>query len=72
LKTIEKAPGLEALWQLHYSAEGGSEHNTAEKYIANPQGADVGHYIELTGERDGSFEVTNSRTNFTQTFAAVH
>ncbi len=72
LVTIAKAPGLEALWQLHYSDEGGSEHNTAEKYIANPQGADAGHDIELTGDRDGSFDVMNSRTNFTQTFAAAH
>lgn len=72
LETIEKAPGLESLWQLHYSDEGGSEHNTAEKYIANPQGPDAGHYLELTGDRDGSFEVLNTRTNFTQTFAAAH
>ena len=72
LETIEKAPGLEALWQLHYSDEGGSEHNIAEKYIANPQGPDAGHSIELTGDRSGSFDVTNLRTNFTQTFAAAH
>jgi len=72
LETIEKAPGLESLWQLHYSDEGGSEHNNAEKYIANPQGPDAAHYVELTGDRDGSFEVMNSRTNFTQAFAAAH
>src|SRR6516164_299961 len=34
--TIENSPGLEDLWQLHYSNEGGKEHNVAEKFIANP------------------------------------
>jgi competence protein ComEC len=69
LVTIEKAPGLEALWQLHYSDEGGPEHNTTDKYIANPKGVDEGHFIELVGNRDGSFDVTNGRTNFTQSYA---
>ncbi len=40
LETISKAPGLETLWQLHYSAEGGEAHNTAPAYIANPLGTD--------------------------------
>jgi competence protein ComEC len=70
LVTIEKAPGLEALWQLHYSDEGGPEHNTADMYIANPKGADEGHFITLVGKRGGSFDVTNGRTNITQSYAA--
>ena len=70
LETIEKAPGLETLWQLHYSAEGGPQHNTAAKYIANPQGTDEGHFLRLTGDRDGSFDVFNARTNATQHYGA--
>jgi len=70
LVTIAKAPGLETLWQLHYSDEGGAEHNTVDKYIANPKGPDEGHFIELVGNRDGSFDVTNGRTNFRQSYAA--
>lgn len=70
LETIEKAPGLETLWQLHYSAEGGPEHNTEAKYIANPQGTDEGHFLKLTGDRDGSFEVSNSRTKMTQHYGS--
>ena len=72
LQTIAKAPGLETLWQLHFSEEGGPQNNTAEKYIANSQGVDAGHYLELSATRDGSFEVTNSRTNYTQKYAAAH
>jgi beta-lactamase superfamily II metal-dependent hydrolase len=72
LQTIKNSPGLETLWQLHYSAQGGTANNTAEKYIANPKGTEVGHYIELIGARDGSFEVRNARTNFTQKYSATH
>lgn len=70
LQTIAKAPGLETLWQLHFSEEGGVQNNTPEKYIANPQGADAGHFLELVGSQDGSFEVVNSRTGFIQKYAA--
>jgi competence protein ComEC len=68
LDTISKAPGLETLWQLHYSDEGGSAHNTSERYIANIQGTDEGHSLELTASKDGSFEVLNSRTKFLQKY----
>jgi competence protein ComEC len=71
LQTIAKSPGLETLWQLHFSEEGGPKNNTAEKYIANLQGTDTGHSLELTAGRDGSFEVMNSRTGFTQHYVAT-
>ncbi len=70
LVTFSKAPGLETLWQLHYSEEGGAAHNTSEKYIANLQGTDEGHSLELTVSKDGSFEVLNSRTRFVQKYSA--
>jgi beta-lactamase superfamily II metal-dependent hydrolase len=69
LQTVTKAPGLETLWQLHFSDEGGTKDNTAERYIANMQGPDTGHYLELIAATNGSFEVLNSRTNFTQSYA---
>jgi competence protein ComEC len=70
LKTVSQAPGLETLWQLHFSNEGGASNNTAERYIANLPGPDAGHSLELTAASDGSFEVRNARTNFTQKYAA--
>ncbi len=60
LDTIRQAPGLETLWQLHYSEEGGDEHNTASGYIANPKGPDQGNYILVTASPKGSFTVFNS------------
>src|SRR5229473_6647224 len=43
---IEKAPGLEDLWQLHYSDEGGDAHNVAAAFLANLQGPDAGNYLK--------------------------
>ena len=62
IDTIQATPGLEHLWQLHYSDEGGSAHNTMPPYIANLAGPDAGNYIKLTGNQDGSMDVFNSRT----------
>ena len=62
LDIIRKSPGIENLWQVHFSDEGGAAHNVPEEFIANPQGADAGNYLELTAHPDGSFEVFNSRT----------
>jgi competence protein ComEC len=63
LDTIRKAPGLETLWQLHFSEEGGAAHNTAADYIANLSDSDdKGNYLELTATPAGSYAVLNSRT----------
>ena len=67
---VKKSPHLEDLWQLHYSEEGGSEHNVAEEFIANSRGPDAGNYLGLTALPDGSFDVFNSRTQKTKHYAA--
>jgi beta-lactamase superfamily II metal-dependent hydrolase len=67
---IEKSPGLENLWQLHYSDEGGEAHNVPAEFIANVQGPDAGKYLKLTGWPDGKFEVFNSRTQQTKQYPA--
>jgi competence protein ComEC len=67
---IEKAPGLEDLWQLHYSEEGGEAHNVAASFLANLQGPDTGNYLKVTAAGDGSFAVFSSRTGETKKYAA--
>jgi competence protein ComEC len=67
---IEKSPRLESLWQLHFSQEGGTAHNVAPAFIANPDGPDAGHYLELTVQPDGSFDVLNSRTSEAKHYSA--
>ena len=74
-ETIEKSPRLKDLWQLHYSDEGGPEHNVATSYIANVEGASVkggtdGHYIRLLAYPNGKLVVFNSRTSQSKTYPA--
>jgi competence protein ComEC len=70
LDTVRHAPGIEALWQLHYSDEGGTNHNTQSEYIANLDGPDVGHDIEITASRNGDFTVRNGRTGAEKDYVA--
>src|SRR5690348_1059422 len=70
LETFQKDPGLQALWQLHYSQEGGAQHNTAPEYIANLKGTDPGNFFRVTASSDGSFTVTNSRTHKVKAYRA--
>jgi len=67
---IDHAPRLKALWQLHTVIHSDAAHNTAESRIANLSGPDANHYLVLTGHRDASFAVTNSRTSQTVPYLA--
>jgi competence protein ComEC len=72
-ETIEKSPRIKDLWQLHYSDEGGAEHNVAASYIANVRGASAnggtdGHYIRLLAYPNGKLVVFNSRTGQSKTY----
>ncbi|MFT4113552.1 ComEC/Rec2 family competence protein [Silvibacterium sp.] len=67
LETFAKAPGLEALWQLHYSQEGGAANNVAPARIANLTGpvatkADAGYFLKASVYRNGEIDVLNTRT----------
>ena len=70
IDTVLQSPGLETLWQLHFSEKGGAEHNTAAQYIANPQGTDPGNYILVTANPKGSFTVFNSGNKVNKDYAA--
>jgi competence protein ComEC len=67
---VRNSPGLEDLWQLHYSLAGGERNNSPEMYLANPEtgGACQGHWIELAASADGSFTITNSRNGYTKAY----
>jgi len=67
---VDKAPGLEDLWQLHYSAEGGATHNVEAARIANLQGTDPGNYLKVTAYPNGELDVLNSRTGETKKYPA--
>ena len=67
--TIHASPGILDIWQLHFSAAGGQQHNTGEKMIANMATAgDAGNVLKLTAHSDGHFEVTNPATGYSKKY----
>ena len=80
---LAASPGLEDLWQNHYSLPGGRQYNRPDAFIANlDEGAPVAgaapgappvhmgraYWIKLSASEDGSFTITNSRTGFTKRY----
>jgi beta-lactamase superfamily II metal-dependent hydrolase len=68
--TLRNAPGMEDIWQVHYSMLGTAETNPPADFIANPEAACQGKWIKLSAQPDGSFTVTNSRNGFSKTYGA--
>src|SRR5262249_16422563 len=67
--TIRNSPGLQDLWQLHFSNEGGKEHNVDEQFIANPRPeSGDGWWIDVDAHPDGTFRVRNQRNHFEKTY----
>jgi hypothetical protein len=67
MKTIKSAPGLQALYQAHWSANAPND-NTADEFIANLHDSPDGKYIKVSAEQNGSFTVTNGRTGVSKTY----
>jgi competence protein ComEC len=68
-QVVHKSPGIQDIWQVHYSIAGGADNNTAEQFIANPEGIpDAGNWLKLSALADGTFTVTNGRTGFSKTY----
>jgi hypothetical protein len=80
---LRASPGLEDLWQNHYSIAGGREHNRPETFIANldegsplkgapheaaPVHMGPAHWVKLSATADGGFTITNSRNGFTKRY----
>ena len=67
IQTIRSSPGIEDLWQLHFSMLG-NQLNGPEEFIANLGDVDTGYWLKLSAQADGSFTVTNSRTGDTKSY----
>ena len=84
--TLKSSPGLEDIWQLHYSVQrpanrgfyetadpGGSDLNAGESLIANLDESAAhtpAYYIKVSASADGGFVVMNSRNHFAKTYSA--
>jgi hypothetical protein len=69
IQTLRASPGIEDLWQLHYSLLGNRE-NVADEFIANIGEVDSGQWLKLSARADGSFTITNARTGSTKPYVA--
>ncbi|HYK91465.1 MAG TPA: MBL fold metallo-hydrolase [Acidobacteriota bacterium] len=67
LKTIKASPGLQAAYQLHWSANAPDD-NPPDDFIANLQVPPDGEWIKVSARKDGSFTVTNARDNSSKSF----
>lgn len=68
-KLLRESPGLEEIWQLHFSLAGGSDANANDVFIANPA-EELGEYLKVSAEPTGAFTVVNHRNKFMKTYAA--
>jgi competence protein ComEC len=69
-REVKGSPGLEDLWQLHFSVAGAESANSPDSLIANLDEPCEGKYLKLTAESDGSFVVYNSRNKYTKSYPA--
>jgi beta-lactamase superfamily II metal-dependent hydrolase len=68
LRTIRSSPGIEDVWQLHYSKNVSKAENAPEPFIVNIDRDLPTSWIKLSAESDGTFTVTNSRNGKTKTY----
>ena len=68
---LRATPGLEDIWQDHYSANGTKDTNPPDDFIANLEPADEYKLIKLSAESNGTFTVTNTRNGFSKTYKPV-
>jgi len=67
--TMHGTPGLADIWQLHFAVAGGPQHNSSENIIANMSEAnDKAYGLKLVAHRDGHFEITNARNNYSKKY----
>ncbi len=69
---LRAAPGLEDIWQVHYSAQPSKDNiNPPADFIANlEQPVDEFAMIKLSVQPDGTYTITNTRNGFIKTYKA--
>jgi beta-lactamase superfamily II metal-dependent hydrolase len=72
LRTIHSSPGIEDVWQLHFSKNVTKEENAPTPFIVNVDGDLPTSWIKLEANTDGQFTVSNSRNGKTKTYPSRH
>ena len=69
-KVLKASPGLEDLWQLHFSIAGAKDANVPDSFIGNVEERCEGKYLKVSAEATGAFTVYNSRNKYAKSYAA--
>jgi beta-lactamase superfamily II metal-dependent hydrolase len=67
MKTLKDAPGMQAVYLLHWSANAPND-NPPNEFIANLQDSPDGKFIKISAEDTGAITVTNARTGESKTY----
>lgn len=67
---LQASPGLQDLWSLHRVSANDDAHNAQEALTANLAGQDQAYGLSATVEADGTFTITNARTNMSRGYKA--
>jgi hypothetical protein len=67
-KLLRDTPGLEDMWQIHFSLTGGKDYNAPDAFIANLDASDDGHYLKVSASEDGSFTIFNPRNKYSKSY----
>jgi len=67
-QVIHDTPGVQDIWQIHFSVAGGTVHNYADPFIANIDENCEGKGIHVEAMQDGSFKVVNSRNKYEKSY----
>lgn len=67
LQRLKVLPGVQANYQLHWSANAPND-NPPEEFIANLQNSPDGKWLKISAQEDGTIAVTNARTGETKIF----
>jgi competence protein ComEC len=65
---LRAAPGLEDIWQAHYSVAAGKQGNPPEDFIANLEPECQHTWIKLSAKPDGTFVIRNTRNSFLKAY----
>jgi competence protein ComEC len=72
MRVLFSSPGMEGIWQIHYSVLGGREYAVPGLFIANEQEETPhdgsAYWIKVSARADGTFTVANSRSGFTRSY----
>jgi hypothetical protein len=67
MQTLKAAPGLQALYLMHWSANAPND-NPPDEFIANLQDSPDGKWLKISADQNAAITVSNARTGESKTY----